>query len=87
MWRMILRLIILLLVLVTLHELTHYQIFKEYNCTDIVVGVNWNGAYTSADCSNPDVKLPQAINEVVGYTFIPMFMMLSAFMFSYMDNR
>ena len=87
MWRMILRLIILLLVLVTLHELTHYQIFKEYDCSDIKIGLDWRGAYTSADCSNPDVKLPQAITEIVGYIFIPMFMMVSAFMFEMMDRK
>jgi hypothetical protein len=87
MWRLILRLVILLLVLVTVHELTHYQIFELYNCTDIMMGVNWNGAFTSADCSNPDVKLPQAITEIVGYIFIPMFMMVSAFMFEMMDRK
>lgn len=67
---------ILFFSLVIIHEDIHSRIFVSYDCTNIHTSLRWSGAYTGASCPNNDSNLAQSINEIVGYTAIPMFTIL-----------
>ena len=49
------------------HELTHYAIFKVYDCE--IDKYSWY--YVKGICPNDDARLPQAINEIIGYNIMP----------------
>ncbi len=74
-------LVILLIVLIFFmtimaHELTHYEIFRSYNCEDMGFKIDWKGVYATATCPNDDGELAHNINEIVGYNIIPMLMLI-----------
>jgi len=62
-----------LLLFVVVHEETHGQVFKEYGCTDITYGFDFEGFYTDATCNNLstqeiyDLKKIQTLTEVIQY--------------------
>ncbi len=68
--------LILLIIFVSLHEMTHATIYRMYDCEDITMGISLKGPYTAANCDNEDVRLPQAINEIVGYTIMPLLLLI-----------
>ena len=74
--------IALILIIITfyayIHEGTHVQIFRICECENIETDYFTK---TTADCNNSAI-LPTAINEIVGYTVVPilcviMFLLLS----------
>ena len=61
----------------TAHELTHEMIYRIYHCENIHYEFELTGLYVKANCPDSSVRLPQAINEVVGYLFIPFLSLIS----------
>ncbi len=68
------------------HEVTHWQVSKIYGCTGQHFGIGKEGIWMGDTCPNTDSYLAQAITEIVGYLFIPMFVMLLLFTY-WRDNR
>ena len=61
------------------HELVHYQIWGYYGCDSIEAGITWKGAYVSADmgsCKTEGVMLPHSINDLVGYSIMPLLLVI-----------
>lgn len=82
--------IIIILILLTIligfilvHESVHSLIYSYYGCNDINFNINKKGIYTT--CNDLDYKyteiniLAHSINEIIGYTFIYLFMMFMCF--------
>jgi hypothetical protein len=74
--------IILVVVFIISHEITHEVIFEQYGCEDIRIDYFKYGAIatTSADCgniSNHDSMVQlQLLNEIVGYNIMPFLLFL-----------
>ena len=66
--------------MVIMHECVHYVIFKIFQCDNIHFGATWGYFYTAADmnsCIYPEfMLLAHSINEVVGYTVIPILLFI-----------
>jgi len=66
--------IIIFLGFIALHELTHYEIFKNHGCEDIHFKINKKGIHTIAFCPTDSQDLSNDINEIVGYNIMPFLM-------------
>jgi len=79
----ILILIALVIVMVALHETTHYVIFSYYNCKDIKAGFCGINPCVDADLAScsylSDMKMLHGLNDIVGYNIMPFLTMILYF--------
>ena len=68
--------ILIFLMVLVQHEVTHYEIFKSHNCENIGFKINIKGIYTYATCPTNEQDLAQDINEIVGYNIMPFLMFI-----------
>jgi len=68
--------VMLLISYLLLHETTHEAIDQMYGCDNITQGIN----YVTSTCYDENVKLPNAINEIVGYNIMPMLLLIITIM-------
>ena len=72
------------------HEYLHATIFRIYECEDIVFGMNGLTPYTTATlatCAAPsDVVFLQTINEVIGYSVVPLLVFIAMLLYYILDR-
>jgi hypothetical protein len=75
--RAIVNLVIAILFLGTflsIHELTHGEIYRKYGATNITYGVSPDGLYTQANIADvydpAGLLLAQSENEIIGYNVV-----------------
>lgn len=77
--------------MMVIHELTHKQIFQEYGCQNITIGINLAGMYTDAECTKTTditVTLAQANVESLGYQLLlPTTMITALITISILERR
>ena len=76
--RLFILMVFLLTIFVVLHEKAHAEVFKIYDCKNIHYDLKITKltAYTLADCPNNDSDIAQSINEIVGYTIMPLLLII-----------
>ena len=64
-----------------IHELTHAEIYRIYDCESIEIRLF--PPHTQAICPDNDSNLAQSVNEVVGYNVMPLLILI---LFMHMAN-
>jgi len=73
--------IFIFLMVIVLHEITHYEIYRAHNCKDIGFKIGIKGISIYATCPTDNQDLAQNINEIVGYNIMPFLMLIVMLLF------
>ena len=72
------------------HEYLHVTIFRIYECEEIKVGMMGLTPYTTATlstCAAPsDVMFLQTLNEVIGYSVVPLLVFIVMLLYYILDR-